>query len=77
MFGQYLLTLEQVHDYFRTMSERRIVVASLGIVAEWIVEREGIKKKSEILAAYSITHLRKNAQYYGCCREVFEISAGT
>jgi hypothetical protein len=69
---------EQVHTYFQaTLSEARLTLADHGLIAEWIDEREGVTKKSELLVSYSPKFLRENRQFYAVCREVFELTPGT
>jgi hypothetical protein len=67
---------EQVHQFFqKTLSEARLTLADQGLIAEWIDERDG--NKSEILLGYSEKYLQEAHQYYGVCREVFELTNGT
>lgn len=74
---QYDRFVEQIHAYFLEQLASRITASSVGMVAEWIAEREGIRKQSEILASYSVKHLADDRIFFGCCREVFEITEGT
>ncbi len=70
--------LETIHAFFLgTLSERRITLADLGMIAEWIPERDGITSTSKIMYTYSIERLAQHREYYGLCREVFEITPGT
>ncbi len=67
--------VEQLHEFFwGTLSEARLELTDHSMVAEWIDERDGIKKQSEILVAYSTKYLREQRQFYGICREVFEVT---
>jgi hypothetical protein len=69
---------EQVHQYFHdALSEKRLTLADHGLIAEWIDERDGVQKKSEVLIAYHPKFLTDLRQYCGVCREVFELTEGT
>jgi len=61
--------VEQIHEYF--FSSPRPIDS---IDAEWIDERDEVPKKSEILIAYSVKYLREQRQFYGVCREVFQVT---
>jgi hypothetical protein len=70
--------LETIHAYFLgTLSERRITLTDLGMIAEWIGERSEVAASSKIVHAYSVERLAQHREYYGLCREVFEITPGT
>jgi len=60
--------VEQIHEFFH--SNPRPIAS---IDAEWIDERKGLPK-SQILIAYSVKYLREQRQFYGVCREVFQVT---
>jgi len=41
---------------------------------QWLAGDDDSPKQSEILHSYSIHHLRKHRQFYGVCREVFQVT---
>lgn len=67
--------VEQIHGMFW---DQTICVYPAGYeyVAEWIPSRSGVPKSSEILVAYSTKLLREQRLFYGCCREIFELTKG-
>jgi len=67
--------VEQIHEFFHdTLSEHRFQLQDHQTkYAEWIGERDDLPEGSRVLVAYSIKHLTQR-QFYGCCREVFEVT---
>jgi hypothetical protein len=65
--------VEQVHTLFWTR-QIKLFPAGYEYAAEWVPSRSGVSSSSEILVAYSVKLLREQRLFYGCCREVFELT---
>ena len=65
--------VEQLHVMFWTRAVK-LYPSGYEYAAEWIDSRSGVGRKSEILVAYSVKLLREQRLFYGCCREIFELT---
>jgi len=69
--------VEKVHEWCAdTLSERRVEISCRGqnYAAEWIPRRDDVAAQSGVLVSYSPEFLREHGQFFGVCREVFEIT---
>jgi hypothetical protein len=65
--------VEQLHALFYTRSVR-LYPAGQQYAAEWTAGKAEVPGQSQILVAYSMKLLREQRLFYGCCREIFELT---
>jgi len=65
--------VEQLHTMFWTRASR-IYPEGYEYAAEWTAGKAEVPGQSQILVAYSVKLLREQRLFYGCCREVFELT---
>jgi len=67
--------VEQIHEFFwGTLGEAYLELTDHNKNADWLDRRDGIEKQSEVLVAYSERYLREYRQFYGICRELFQVT---
>jgi len=65
--------VEQLHGLFYDRSIR-LYPTGQQYAAEWTAGKAEVPGQSQILVAYSMKLLREQRLFYGCCREIFELT---